>query len=182
MNIFWFDLETTDSKTHRGGGIHQLSYIIEVDGVNVVERDFKVSPLKNDLVNAQSLTVCNVTYEQIMAYPQPQEAFKLLFEDCKKYGKMIMAGYNVAVFDIPFLMSWWYKARQNHTQNMLDYFYFDPLDVRVLALNKLMGVRSKMQDFKLHSVAQAVGVEVDEKQLHDALYDVKLTQQIYKNL
>ena len=37
----------------------------------------------------------------------------------------------------------------------------------------------EMENFKLMTVARFLGIEVDESQLHDALYDVKLTKEIY---
>jgi DNA polymerase-3 subunit epsilon len=37
-----------------------------------------------------------------------------------------------------------------------------------------------MENFKLMTVARTLGIEVDESQLHDALYDVKLTKEIYE--
>ena len=37
-----------------------------------------------------------------------------------------------------------------------------------------------MPNFQLHTVAQTLGLEVDESKLHDASYDVLLTRQIYR--
>lgn len=37
-----------------------------------------------------------------------------------------------------------------------------------------------MENFKLMTVAKAVGIEVDESRLHDAEYDIDLTYQIFK--
>jgi DNA polymerase-3 subunit epsilon len=39
-----------------------------------------------------------------------------------------------------------------------------------------------MENFKLKTVAQEMGIEVDESKLHDAKYDLELTYQIYQKI
>lgn len=184
-NIFWFDVETTDNKTHRGGGIWQIAYIIESNGKVILKKDRRMRVFKNDLVNAQSLEVCGITLKEIMTYQAPSDVFMELLEDIKPYKKLIMGGYNNAIFDNPFFMSWWYKAMNEakiRGEQMLDYFYFDALDVRVLALNKLIKERDGMQYFQQKDVARKLGVNVEESRLHDAIYDVELCMSIYNKL
>jgi DNA polymerase-3 subunit epsilon len=182
QSILWFDVETTDSKADRGGGIHQLSYILEVGGKEIVRRNFRTRPFKNDLVNAQSLKVCNVTYEQIMEYPPAVDAFKILINDIHPHRRVVLGGFNNSIFDNPYLQSWWFKCRNELKKfdlNILDYIYFDPLDVRVLALNDLLDKRHTMEYFKLSDVAKAYGIWVENEKLHDAMYDVELTRDIF---
>jgi len=50
----------------------------------------------------------------------------------------------------------------------------------VLAAEHLKERRGLMADFKLKTVAQFLGIEIDESKLHDAVYDIKLTREIYK--
>ena len=50
----------------------------------------------------------------------------------------------------------------------------------VLASEYLLEKRVAMPNFKLMSVARAVGIEIDESRLHDAQYDIELTRTIYK--
>ncbi len=45
-----------------------------------------------------------------------------------------------------------------------------------------MEQRHMMKDFKLHSVAAQFGIELDESKLHDAMYDIYLTYEVYKRL
>ena len=54
------------------------------------------------------------------------------------------------------------------------------LDVYVLATQKLLKERSKLLDFKLNTVCSYVGITIDDSQLHDAIYDIKLTRELYK--
>jgi DNA polymerase-3 subunit epsilon len=52
--------------------------------------------------------------------------------------------------------------------------------VFILATQKLMEVRHTMKDFKLKTVAETLGIKIDESKLHDAMYDIELTWRIYK--
>jgi DNA polymerase-3 subunit epsilon len=47
------------------------------------------------------------------------------------------------------------------------------------ATEKLLHTRTDMIDFKLKTVAKQMGIEVDETKLHDAIYDIQLTRNIY---
>lgn len=180
--ILWIDVETTDSDTKRGGGIHQISYILEVGGKVVCEREFKMHPFKNDLINAKSLAVCKLTYDDILKYPHPTEAFKQLVNDIAPYKKVVLGGFNNSIFDNPYFQSWWFKCTNDLGRreiNLIDYIHFDALDVRVLAVNHFLEQRDEIKSFKLMDVARLVGIEVDEEKLHDAKYDIELTRDIY---
>ena len=51
----------------------------------------------------------------------------------------------------------------------------------VLASQYLIGQRRKdMPSFKLHRVADELGLFVDKERLHDSMYDVYLTREIYR--
>lgn len=50
----------------------------------------------------------------------------------------------------------------------------------VLAAQKLMSRRNEMIDFKLGTVAQTLGIKIDPTRLHDAMYDIELTAQVYE--
>ena len=39
-----------------------------------------------------------------------------------------------------------------------------------------------MPNFKQSTVAAALGIELDEKRLHDSLYDIELCKQIYNKV
>ena len=39
-----------------------------------------------------------------------------------------------------------------------------------------------MKDFKLSTVARQCGIEVCDESLHDALYDIRLTMEVYKKV
>ena len=52
----------------------------------------------------------------------------------------------------------------------------------VLATLRLLGVRPTMENFKLMTVAKTVGIQIDESKLHDAMYDIYLTREIYNRI
>jgi DNA polymerase-3 subunit epsilon len=96
-----------------------------------------------------------------------------------KADKMFQLGYNIASFDSPFLRNFFY---QNGNQYFGSYFWADVLDVRVLAAQYLAGEREKLPNFRLSTVAEYVGIPVEEERLHEAKYDLELTWKLYKKV
>jgi DNA polymerase-3 subunit epsilon len=94
-----------------------------------------------------------------------------------KKDKFHLVGYNIKGFDTEFLRAFFL---QNNDQFFGSWFWSVPIDVIVLAQTMLMPKRPDMVDFKLHTVAEALGIPVDKTQLHDASYDIELTRLIYK--
>lgn len=90
-----------------------------------------------------------------------------------------MVGYNNASFDNPFLRAWFV---QNGDQYFGSWFWSNSLDTFILATPLLMRNRHEMQDFKLKTVAEALGIGFDETKLHDASYDIDLTRAIYRHI
>ncbi len=54
-----------------------------------------------------------------------------------------------------------------------------PIDVTGLAAVHLMSRRAAIEDFKLPTVAEALGLDVDGGKMHDAQYDVELMRQVF---
>jgi exonuclease I len=50
----------------------------------------------------------------------------------------------------------------------------------VLASQYLINDRKSMPSFKLTRVAKTLGLEIDESQAHDALFDAKVTKSMYE--
>jgi DNA polymerase-3 subunit epsilon len=74
------------------------------------------------------------------------------------------------------LRSWFVK---NGDKYFGSWFWSNSLDVMVLATQKLLSKRAKMENFKLKTVAAEFGITIDEQRLHDAQYDIDLTRYIY---
>ena len=49
----------------------------------------------------------------------------------------------------------------------------------VLATPYLAAQRSEMENFKQGTVAKALGIQIDDSKLHDALYDIQVCKAIY---
>lgn len=182
-NLLFFDLETT-GVLYWKNGIHQLSGLVEIDGKVVEEFDIKVRPNPKCIVEAQALEVAGVTLEQINSYQDMRDGYLQFTDILSKYvdkynkqDKFHLAGYNNRGFDDPFLRAWFV---QNGDTYFGSWFWSDSIDVMVLASNHLRAERYKMPNFKLMTVANHLGIPIDESKAHDALYDVKVTRNVYE--
>ena len=178
----FYDLETT-GVDHRQNGIHQISAAIEIDGVVAESFNYLVAPNPKAKVSEEALQVGGVTLEQIQAYEPMEKVFKefkkLLSRHIDPYNKTdkaYLVGFNNGPFDDQFLRAWF---NQNGDSFFGAWFWPGSLDVMTLANQYLIERRPKMINFKLATVAQTVGIEVDEAKLHDANYDIELTRAVY---
>lgn len=185
MKIFYFDLETTgvNPQVH---GIHQISGMIEIDGEIKEKLDFHVAPNQHALIDKEALKIAGVTHEQILAYPPMREVYRKIIAMLSKYvdrydktDKFFLCGYNNAAFDNQFFRGFF---AQNYDNYFGSWFWSNSLDVMVLATLALADKRAKLQNFKLATVAEAMGVKVEEADLHDAMYDIYLTKEIFDKI
>lgn len=183
--IFAYDLETTGTNPGKHG-IHQIAGIILIEGKEKERFEIKVRPNPKADIDPEALKVAGVTLEQIMAYPPMEEGYRQLVailgkhvSKFNKQDKFALLGYNNAGFDDNFLRG---LFLQNGDQYFGSFFWADPLDVRVLAMRQLLPIRHTMENFKLMTVARQMGIEIDESKLHDAVYDVEVTLEIFKRL
>ena len=180
----FFDLETT-GLDYRTNAIHQLSGCVEIDDTVVEEFNFKMQPYEGAVIEPKALEVSNVTLDLINTYEPSEAVFNKFMIMIQRYikkfdkkDKMFLIGYNNASFDNPFLRRW-YEIHQKD-EFFGSFFWSNSLDVMVLASEYLLEKRVAMENFKLMTVARAVGIEIDESKLHDAQYDIELTRTIYK--
>jgi DNA polymerase-3 subunit epsilon len=183
--IFVYDLETTGVKYWKNG-IHQISGMVVIDGEVKETINLKVQPNPTAVIEPEALAVGNVTEEDFKGYMPFQAGYVELVKVLSKYvdkfnkkDKFFLCGYNNASFDNDFLRALFVQNNDNYFGS---WFWANSIDVMVLATVHLMANRKKMENFKLKTVAQEMGIEVDESKLHDAKYDLELTYQIYQKI
>ena len=204
--VMYYDLETT-GVDYKVSSVRQISGFLEIDGVITDEFNYMVKPFaKNlpgyehnvwvgeeisingviwnkgaiDLVKSQG-----ITSKEIENYTPMEEVYedlvnKKLLKYINRYNnkeKFHLIGYNNRFFDDPFFRKWFEDCGDKYFGS---YFWSDSIDVLCIASHHLKDKRHEMENFKLMTVARQMGIEVDESQLHDALYDVKLTREIYE--
>lgn len=185
LKILYLDLETTGVKFWRNG-IHQISGAIEIDGEIKEDFNFHVQPYKDADVEPEALQVAGVTAEDLEDYSDFADVYAQIVtmlsryvDKFKKTDKFFIVGYNNAAFDNPFFRAFFVQNGDNYFGS---WFWSSPIDVFVLAAEKLKHERYKMPDFKLKTVASFLGIEIDETKLHNATYDIYLTREIYKKV
>jgi len=181
MKLFFIDVETTGTDPSKNGLI-QLSGIIEIDGEVKEEIDFKLKPFETDVILDSALDINNISRDEIAEYPEPRTIYRNFIACMIKYidkfdrsDKFHFVGFN-SRFDDDFMRVWFKKCGNNYYGS---FFFWPPIDVANIAALKLMPERSEMDNFKLATVAKYAGIEVDESKLHDSMYDIRLTRELF---
>lgn len=186
IKLFFTDTETSgvDPKKH---GITQIAGEIGTltrDGAYHVLNTFNypVSLFPGDIVDKAALDVQGADIEEVMRRPPPDEVYRQLsgiltnhIEKFDKKDKAFFIAYN-SPFDNQFMREFW-------TKNSDSYFgswFFNPdICVMRMAAHALKFERHEMQNMKLATVAQKMGIEYDENTLHNAAIDIAITRRIY---
>lgn len=182
LKIF-YDLETTGTDV-RKHSIHQIALIVEVDGEEVEKMEIRTAPHPKAQIDPKALKTSKVTEEQIRAYQPMEQGYRQFMQLVRKYvdpydkkTRAHLVGYNNRRFDDDFLLAW---MQQNGCENPMVWFWTDSIDVLVLASQYLLDRRVEMKSFRLRRVAITLGLDVEDEDLHNAVYDVELTRQIYR--
>lgn len=182
----FYDLETTGLNKETCG-IIQFSGLIEIDGEVVEYFDFKMKPIQGKIMESKAMELANqrgITEEVINSYPEAVNVFKEIQKLFSKYvdkynknDKYFLLGYNNRGFDDDFLRKYWVDMKDNYFGS---FFWQNTIDVMALASNYLIECRKNLPNFKLCTVANYLGIDVDSSKLHDAEYDIDLTYCVYK--
>jgi DNA polymerase-3 subunit epsilon len=187
INCF-IDVETGGFDPE-GCALLQIAGIIEhtVKGKREEEPfNFHIKPFDADQVDPKALAINNLTKEQISGFESPATVHDNLlklwgsFVDCyDKRDKMFFIGYNSHSFDMPFVREFFRKCGDKFFGS---WFHYPSIDVMILAAHHMMDKRRWMPDFKLMTVADRLGIEVDKSKLHDAFYDIEITREVYRRV
>lgn len=182
VKIF-YDVETTGANPDKHS-LHQVAGLIEVDEQVVEEFNIYSRPHPKAILEPEALIICKVTEAELWAYPAMKDAkiqfCRIIAKYINRYdksSKAYLVGFNNRGFDDKFLRMWFTLCDDPYFGS---WFWPDSRDTMVLASEYLESRRPSMPNFQLHTVAQTLGLEVDESKLHDASYDVLLTRQIYR--
>lgn len=146
--------------------------------------DLKMRPRKGKYVDRRALEINGMQLSDILTWQDDKEAYvkfiKFLDKHCdrfNKFDKIKLVGYNNSHFDQDFLRQWFVD---NGSEFYGSYFWIDCIDVMCEASRYLMFYRMGMNNFTLGNVAYVLGINPDKSQLHDGMYDIKVTFKIFK--
>ena len=181
--ILWVDTETT-GVDHNVNGLIQFAAIVEIDGVDVDEININIQPFGSDKIDSSALCVTGISVDELKNFDNPKKAWmditRTLSIHVDKYDrrdKFTFAGFN-ATFDMNFMYAFSKKCGDNYCGSWL---WYPPLDVAVIAGEKLRKVRHELTNFKLGMVAEYLGIKPDGE-LHDAMTDIRLTREVYRKI
>ena len=182
---FHFDLETTGVRYWKNG-IHQLAGMIEIGGEIKEEFDFHIKPHPKAIVEGEALAISGKKVSDLETHEEMMDVHSKLINIMDRHinrydpnDKFTMYGYNCSSFDCQFLRAFF---TQNGDKYFGSWFWSVPVDVIVVAMDKVQCQRSEMENFQLRTVCKWCGVEFDEEKAHDALYDIRKTRELYEKI
>lgn len=182
----FIDVETTGTNS-KLNAIHQLSGIIEIDGIIAEMFDYKIIPFEGALIEQEALEVSHITLEKLNSSEYRPESecyyeFKNLLsfyvKTFDKKDKFHFIGFN-SKFDKDFCYEMFKRQNDDFFMSLI---YGNDIDVMVLASDFLEDERSEMENFQLITVAKKLGIDIDEDNLHNSAYDIEITRLIFHKL
>lgn len=184
MKLIFLDIETTGIPCPASGLI-QLSGAIEIGGEFKEQFNFLMRPFPDDVVSDEALTVNGATRTELAGYDDPRLDFEQFVGLLGKYvdrydrsDKFHLVAYN-ARFDAEHLRAWFEKCGDRFFGS---WFFHPSIDVMSVAAVVLIRHRADISDYRLVTLAEVMGLDVDRDAVHDALYDAELTRQLFHRL
>lgn len=187
MKILFFDLETTGVDYTKDAIIQFAGVMANLDTDNnlkVLDKfNYEMRPEKGKRIDSVALEINGYTIDQIKNFKPSKEVFyefqELLKKHCDKFNKLdkfMLIGYNNLHFDNDFLRQWFVDCGDKYFGS---WFWSNGIDVMSEAGRYLIQYRPAISNFKLGTVASALGISIDSNELHDGFYDIKLTMKIF---
>jgi len=201
------DVETTGLDP-RMNGIWEIAALMEIDGEVVETFEHRCRPHVTDLVELQAFQNRNFTSplltsieswdpkasaknrhslltEVLGTFAPPMEVreqfVSFLGNHIDKFNpadKAHLIAYNAA-FDADFLRQWFWKLGDKYYGS---WFWTNALCIMHRAGWHLEPERHSMKNFKQRTVAEYLGIAIDETRLHEAMYDIELSRQILNTI
>ena len=187
LKEIFLDVETGGLDPARSA-LLQVAGIICIDHNIKEEFEMKIKPFPDDRIDEKALAVNGFTMDMIKGkeFLEPPMAYHSLTSILKKYinkfdksDKFHFAGYNSNTFDSQFIRNFF---RKNGDIYYGSYFHHPTIDVMIIAADVLKSDRGGMENFRLNTVCQHCGLEWNEEEAHDALYDIRKTLELYQKL
>jgi DNA polymerase-3 subunit epsilon len=185
MKYCYIDVET-GGIDHNQYALLQIAAIFQIGEDEVDRFESKLAPFPEDRLDPKALKVNNFTEEQVKEFPNPRDVYHQFIDRLtgrvnkfSKQDKFHFIGYNSHAFDMPFVRKFFEK---NGDKFFGSWFFYPSIDVMILAAQALKDKRAVMPNFRLDTVAQALGISPDKTRLHEAMYDIELTREIYRRL
>jgi DNA polymerase III subunit epsilon len=181
LKRLFIDVETTGTD-HKIHAIHQISGIIEIDGIIKETFDFNIKPFEGAVIDEEALEIGGVSVETIMQYPEATVIYGKLMSIFTKYinkfdktDKFVLIGYNVH-FDKNFLSEFWLR---NNDKYFFSLCWGSHIDIMSMAMLHLEKIRHELVDFKLMTVVKHFCIIIDEDKLHNSLYDIEISRTLF---
>jgi len=195
QKFVFIDVETTGTNPERNG-LTQISGCVQVGDEVMESFDYYVRPFLQDEIDAAALEVTGISRRQFLLPDHPDflavpgqnfenprniylrlaEMFGRYVDQYNKNDKFQFVGYNAHSFDMPFMRRFWEK---NGDRYFGSWFWYPCLDVMLVWAQILQPERAELANFKLATVARRAGITVDDSRLHDSMYDIELTRQLW---
>jgi DNA polymerase III subunit epsilon len=183
--LIFLDCETTSYNPAKCG-VYQISGIVDIDNQATEEFNIFSDIFDTDEVMAEAFEKNKSSIEKIHQMPHPLKSFSKFCTMLRKYAdqydktdKFHIIGYNNTTFDDPVLRRWF---SQNGSKWYGSFFWHPQIDVMQLAAYILLDKRAQMENFRLGTVAEFLGLKVLPEESHDGLCDARLTRQMYYEL
>jgi DNA polymerase-3 subunit epsilon len=187
MKKIYIDTET-GGPNPRNTCLLQLSGAIEIEWDIKEKFDIFIRPFPDDPeITQEAIDKHGMTKEIIDSNPDkfidPKLAFNQFKEMLGRYvnpydkkDKFHFIGYNCQGFDDPALRTFFDKNGDIYYGS---WFWYPTIDVMQLYAGDWYYYRDRLENFQLMTVAKAAQIKVDENRLHDGLYDVQITRELF---
>jgi DNA polymerase III epsilon subunit-like protein len=182
----FIDTETTGLDYARHA-VHQVAAVLTDENLKYIDHiNLMFRPREGAVIDEAAFEKCRLTGNEVLSRRMHSEdAFKAFEEflsphinrfDKESKGQFI--AYN-SPFDEGMFRAW----GNAHGGDIYNFYFFNPsLCVQRQAAWLLQDDRSKVWRMKLADVCEYAGIDFNENEAHDAMYDVKKMLELYKEI